>query len=68
MPLPDELKKASTRKNLFIVKAHRFYQFAMCLYKVWRYKDGADLLEKSRNRDGKQPKHFNFSINRPMTN
>ena len=44
MPLPAELKESMARKHLLIVKAHRFYQFAMCLYKVWRYKDGADLL------------------------
>ena len=27
------------------VKAHRFYQFAMCFYKLWRYQNGGDLLD-----------------------
>ena len=25
------------------VKAHRYYQYAMCMYKLWRYKDGDGL-------------------------
>ena len=33
-----------------MVSAHRYYQFAMCMYKVWRYKDGEDLLEKVSNK------------------
>ncbi len=35
------------------VKAHRYYQFAMCMYKVWRYKNGDDLLERCNDKKEK---------------
>ena len=47
--LVDDPKKAELQTHFKTVKAHRFYQFAMCMYKVWRYADGGDLLEKSNS-------------------
>ena len=38
--------------------AHRYYQFAMCIYKVWRYENGDDLIEQASNQQ---------SIKRSMT-
>ena len=40
-PPPDSKQAAHFRT----VKAHRFYQFAMCFYKLWRYQNGGDLLD-----------------------
>lgn len=34
------------RRHFKIVKAHRYYQFSMCMYKIWRYQNGGDLLEQ----------------------
>ena len=41
-PTPGQIVHFTT------VKAHRFYQFAMCYYKIWRYKEGGDLLDGVR--------------------
>ena len=41
------------------VKAHRYYQFAMCMYKVWRYKNGDDLLERCNDKKDKDQEDEN---------
>ena len=54
---PKDLKKlepvkepqGDLRKHFMTVKAHRYYQFAMCMYKIWRYQDGDDLLDHVNN-------------------
>ena len=45
-PLSDDLKTSELQAHFKTVKAHRFYQEAMCMYKIWRYQNGGDLLEK----------------------
>ena len=40
--------KGVLRRHFETVKAHRYYQFSMCMYKIWRYQNGSDLLEQER--------------------
>ena len=50
-PTPAQIEHYTT------VKAHRFYQFAMCFYKIWRYQNGGDLLEgvNQQNEEARSP-------------
>ena len=41
--------------------AHRYYQFAMCMYKIWRYKNGDDLLVKMMSNNQKESKLIDVS-------
>ena len=41
--------------------AHRYYQFAMCMYKIWRYKNGDDLLVKMMSNNQKKTKLIDTS-------
>ena len=40
---------AEQKLHFQTVFAHRYYQFAMCLYKIWRYDNGGDLIEQASN-------------------
>ena len=41
--------KRKLYRHFATVKAHRYYQFTMSLYKLWRYENGGDILEQKNN-------------------
>lgn len=45
----DDKGRPELKRYFMTVKAHRYYQFAMCMYKIWRYKHGDDLIEREQN-------------------
>ena len=36
-PIDEGEDKEALERSFNTVKAHRYYQYAMCLYKIWRY-------------------------------
>ena len=53
-PLSDDPKTFELQAHFKTVQAHRFYQEAMCMYKIWRYQNGGDLLEKRNSKQQKE--------------
>lgn len=39
----EEEEKEEAERHFSVVRAHRYYQYAMCLYKMWRFEDGDGL-------------------------